>query len=235
MLKDIKKKRLAIAVLVFVEAVFFVLIQMGIKGAHNALCFTSVVIAFAFSVILSEPTADSVITVAALFFTVCSDYCLLMIYPEPRVVAMSFFNAVQICYFIRLLRAAKSRREITAHLSVRLFIIAVAVSAAFLILRGNPDTVSVISMIYFANLVTNIIFAFYHSDRYLLFAIGLLSFSLCDVFVGLGALARDYLHVGRDSFLWAITHTGVNFIWLFYVPSQTMIAISASGGNGKKK
>jgi len=216
---------------VLAEAIFFVLIQMNIRGAHNYLCFFSVVTALAFSATVSSPRFDSVVTVIALVFTVCADYCLLLVRPEPRVVAMIFFNTVQLCYFLRLFAAAHSHRERTVHVTVRLAVIAVAIAVAYIILGGMVDTVSLISMIYFANLVTNIIFAFYHHDRYLLFAVGLLSFALCDVFVGLGVLVNDYLRLGRDTLLWKMTHSGVNFIWLFYVPSQTLIAISAGKRN----
>ena len=218
----------SLAIFVLVESVFFVLIQMGISGIHNNLCFTSVIVAFAFSVLIATPRVDSLITVLGLLFTVCADYCLLLIYPEPRIIAMSFFNTVQACYFIRILLNSGSRREVVVHVAVRLAIVISAVVVAFVILGGNPDIVSLISMIYFANLATNIVFAFYHHDRYLLFAIGLLSFAFCDIFVGLGVLVNDYLHLGRDNILWQLTHSRVNFIWLFYVPSQTLISISAA-------
>lgn len=219
---------ISLALFVLIESVFFVLIQMGIAGLHNYLCFTSVVVAFAFSVLVARPYADSLITVLGLLFTVCADYCLLLIYPEPRVIAMIFFNTVQACYFIRILLNSKGRREVIVHVAVRLLAMLSAVILAFAILGGKPDSVSLISMIYFANLATNIVFAFYHHDRYLLFAIGLLSFALCDIFVGLGVLVNDYLRLGRDNILWQLTHSGVNFIWLFYVPSQTLISISAA-------
>ena len=218
----------SIVLFVLIESVFFVLIQMGISGRHNYLCFASVVIAFAFSLMIATPRVDSLITVFGLMFTVCADYCLLLIYPEPRIVAMSFFNTVQACYFIRILLNSKSRREVSVHIAVRLFAMLSAVILAFAILGGKPDSVSLISMIYFANLATNIAFAFYHHERYLLFAIGLLSFALCDIFVGLGVLVNDYLRLGRDNILWQLTHSRVNFIWLFYVPSQTLISISAA-------
>ena len=214
---------------IVLEAVFFVLIQIGISGAHNYLCFSSVVLAFVYASLVSSSKVDSWLTALALLFTVFSDYCLLLVYPEPRIIAMTFFNAVQLCYFLRLATASRSRRELVCHIAVRLFVICAAIIMANVILSWQVDTVSLISMIYFANLATNMLFAFYHHDKYLLFAIGLLSFACCDIFVGLGVLVNDYLRLGRDHILWQITHSGVNFIWLFYVPSQTLIAISARG------
>ena len=120
--------------------------------------------------------------------------------------------------------------ETIVHICVRIAAILLLVAIAFAILGGKPDAVSIISMIYFANLATNIAFAFVHHDRYLIFAIGLLSFALCDIFVGLGVLVNDYLRLGRDNFLWQMTHSGFNFIWFFYVPSQTLISISTNKG-----
>ena len=83
---------------ILLETVFFVLIQIGISGAHNYLCFFSVVLAFLYATLTASSKVDSWLTALALLLTVCSDYCLLLIYPEPRVIAMTFFNAVQLCY-----------------------------------------------------------------------------------------------------------------------------------------
>lgn len=216
----------AVGAFVAVELVFFLLIQIGVDGFTNYIRFSSVVIAFLFSLALMNKSLDSLFVVLALLFTVCADYCLVIMHPEPKIVAMIFFSIVQLCYFMRLIFSEESAPLRITHIAVRASLIAVAVTLTVIVLGPLADALSIISIVYFANLATNIVFAFMERKKFLLFAIGLLCFALCDIFVGLGVLVSDYIEVEKTSLLYAMTHTDMDLIWFFYVPSQTLIAIS---------
>ena len=62
--------------------------------------------------------------------------------------------------------------------------------------------------------------------KMLVFAIGLAFFALCDASVGLSTMAELYIKVSEGSVLYSIIHPGFNLAWVFYVPSQALIAIS---------
>ena len=221
-----KIARFSLAVFVFIELVCFLLIQIGVNGYTDYVRFSSIVIAFLFALLFLDKNADSLLCVFALLFTVCADYCLVIMEPEPRMAAMVFFNTVQLCYFVRIFLNEKSKTKRTVHVCVRLALIVVAVFATVIVLGESADALSIVSIIYFSNLLINIIFAFCERRRFLLFAIGLLSFAFCDVFVGLGVLVNDYIGAQAGSILYSLTHTEMDIIWFFYVPSQTLIAIS---------
>ncbi len=81
-------------------------------------------------------------------------------------------------------------------------------------------------MLYYANLLTNIVFAFRNFKTAPTFAIGLLLFAFCDLLVGFTMLDL-YLPVTESSIVYKLTHCDLNLIWVFYVPSQTLIALSS--------
>ena len=76
------------------------------------------------------------------------------------------------------------------------------------------------------------------SSKSILFPIGLLFFVCCDFFVGLSVLATDFLILEEGSILYSLNNIGVNMAWVFYVPAQTLLALSVNEKrlyNGKKE
>lgn len=230
-LKNLKAKDKAVffssIFFITAELIFLILIEIGMGSATNAICFASVVTAFLFCLFVSRNELDSLFVACALFFTVCADFCLVIMNPQPRILAMVFFNAVQLLYFARLIRIDKCQKTRTIHLLVRGIAIALGILLATLVLKENTDFLSIISIIYFANLAVNILYSFLSGRERLLFSFGLVFFALCDIFVGLSVLLADYLTVAEDSIIYKLTHTEINLVWLFYVPSQTLIALSS--------
>ncbi len=224
LIKNTKIIQISVAVFAAAEIVLGTLIQLGV-GDTNLISFSSVVLAFLFSLLFLSKKADAFLTAGALLFTVCADYCLVVMPSEPRLVAMVFFNTTQILYCIRLLLEEDKKTRI-ANISLRIVLIAVALTASFILLGESNDALSVISLIYFANLLSNIVFAFVGYKKFLLFAVGLVLFSLCDIFVGFSVLVDVYLPSTQSPILNFLAHPVFNFIWFFYVPSQTLIAIS---------
>ena len=208
------------------EAALFILIQLWSFGLTDIFCFSSVLLAFLFSIFFARRSVNSVLLTLGLAFTVCADVFLVLFPDLSKELAMIFFNAVQICYLFIVLRGSNiEMRKVS--LIFRAALISIATVSAALILRDGFDFLAAISVIYFSNLFLNAVFSFSLEKKHLIFSIGLVLFIFCDIFVGLSVLSSDYLFASEASLLYKLTHTGINLVWLFYLPSQSLIAISA--------
>jgi hypothetical protein len=215
------KDKIPSVAFVFAEAILFFSIQHTGGELCRALCYGSVLLALLHAIYVYLRTARGVFVVVALFFTAFADYCLVAMEDGPRILAMIFFSLAQLSYAVRL------RSDNGKHLrgvAIRLGAVAVLEAAMLLVLGNSADVLTAVTMFYFANLLINLLAAFIRREGVL--AAGLLAFLLCDVFVGLGVLAADYVGAAEGSLLYALTHTGINLVWLFYVPSQTLISLS---------
>jgi hypothetical protein len=161
-------------------------------------------------------------------FTLLADFCLVILIPRQRELAMIFFVTVQLLYFVRLMRC-EGKRVRALHIILRCVLSIVGIILAALVLGEGADFLSIISIFYFANLLVNIAFAFLRGRRGLIFAIGLVCFALCDVFVGLDVLLSEYfVSAAMSRGVTQIAYSsGINLVWFFYVPAQTLIAISS--------
>ncbi len=196
--------------------------------AYAWLTFSSVALCFLYVLAAYEQTPLKTCMLVAFSATVCADFFLTEItsFEGQKVVAMSFFCVTQFAYFIRLYRNHLDERTNRLHVMVRASVCAVALLAGALVLKEANNALSVISVFYFANLAVNLFFAFAQWKRSPFVALGLLFFLACDVFVGLGEMAADFLSVAEGSLIDRLTSTGVNIAWIFYVPSQTLLAVS---------
>lgn len=221
-------RKSAAAVFALVELILGVAIQLGGGRENDYVCFSSVALAFLFAVLLAKRTGDGYITLLGLLATVLADTFLVLVLPRRRILAMVFFVCVQACYFLRIaMLESKSERRI--HIIVRIALSTVGVILAFAVLGESADALSIISIFYFANLLVNVVFAFLQGRSAWLFAAGLVCFALCDICVGLDVLLSEYIGGGASP----LSGLGINLVWLFYVPSQTLIAISAALGISK--
>lgn len=212
------------------ELVLGVFIQLLGGDIKRVLCFLSIVISFVFSLIILDKSTKSVTTSVALFFTLISDALLVLVTPPVRTVAMLSFSMVQICYFLRLYLNTTSVKQRRIHLIVRCIAILVLIFACVVVLGGSCDLLSIISVFYFANLLTNLMFAFAERGESPLFPIGLLLFALCDIFVGFSVMSQLYFEFTEGTFLYYIANPEIDLAWLFYVPSQTLIPLSLIKG-----
>ena len=219
------------ALFLLAELGFWIAVQLDFKGYNHLVDYAAVIVAVAFGLLtaLANPGGEWLLRIG-LIFTLFADYHLVYSYPMDRMLGMVFFNITQISYFLYLLFEDASKKKRIIHLGVRALAVGVAVLLCYLVLGEGADTLSVISMIYFANLAISALWCLV-SRRFLLFA-GLVAFALCDVTVGMQALIDLYMDVPVGSFMWQIVHSDFNFIWFFYVPSQTIIALTALGKCG---
>lgn len=217
------------ALFIVAEVILGVLVQTA-DSCVSEISYTAIVLVFLFSLILFDKSATWVLTATALLFTVLADYFLVLLGAGEKLLAMCFFSVTQICYFLRIYLAHKTKISQVTHLILRLTVILIAVIATFSVLKESTDALSIVSIIYYANLILNVIFAFGQVRISPLFAIGLLLFAFCDAFVGLSVLEDLYMDVGISSVISRINPLGLNLAWVFYVPSQTLIALSLLKG-----
>ena len=232
MLKN-KSKPVFAALFITAELVLGVLIQTVDNGAVKWLSYGAVLLASLYPVLLRERTAVYTFTQVGLVFTVFADLFLVVIEPMRQLEAMIFFSLVQICYFLRLYISHESTKEKAVHLAVRATLTVVALVLTAVVLGDKTDALSLISLFYYANLITNIAVAFSQLKKSPLLAIGLLLFLLCDTVIGLNIMAGSYISIASDSLLYRLINPGFNLAWVFYVPSQTLIALSLYKTNKK--
>ena len=220
---DNKFTYITLGIFFLLELVLAVIIQLVSGVYYGISTLTSVSIACIVVGIFYKQTDKHLLTIIALITTVCADLflCGLVKFHNDRVVAMVFFCVTQICYFYRLYLNQEYTSTKRVHLALRVALPAAAIIATLVVLKDNADTLAIISMFYFANLLLNVVYAFIQFKRAPLFAIGLLCFALCDVLIGFAVL-DEFMTI--PPFIKAINDIDLNLAWIFYVPSQTLIA-----------
>ncbi|MBQ9131718.1 MAG: hypothetical protein IJX62_04535 [Clostridia bacterium] len=218
---------LAIAVALFVtaEITLGVLLQISPGHLFAPFAFGAILLACLFCALWMEPSRPYLLTQAALLCTVCADYFLVWRDPQIKLPAMIFFLMVQLLYAARLWDSEDRPSHRRWHIPTRLLLSAAVFAVTLAVLRQNTDALALVSMLYYASLILNILLAFLQFRKQALLALGLVLFLCCDTLIGLDML-DSYLTVPSDSLIHAITHPGFNLAWAFYLPSQVLIAIS---------
>lgn len=208
------------ALFVAAESVlYYLLFQTGGRELVRVM-FLSIVLCFLFALLYTRK--HNFLRTAALAFTVCADWCLVVCDPVEQLYGMCFFLVVQVLYAVYLYRTGKHK----ALAITRLALIAAIEAVAFIVLGKNMDPLAGVSVAYYALLVTNIIDSFTQSKKDLLFPIGLLLFVMCDTVIGLQVASQGYLPIAKDSWLYTLLFPSFNLAWVFYLPSQVLIALS---------
>ena len=189
----------------------------------TAFSFLSTSTAFLFSMLFLSISKKEYLIQVGLFFTMIADIFLVLISPRNQAIAMTSFSITQLAYFIKILLQHKNKTIKLIHILTRCVAIIGTILTTILILKEKTDYISLISMFYYANLILNTIFAFINIKKNPLLAIGLTFFLLCDTIIGIRECS-SYINI-PESF-YQIAHSSFNWAWLFYVISQTLIALS---------
>ena len=215
----------AAVLFVLAECVSGVLAQCTDGLVWSASSFSSIVLVAVFFLLFMEATPSYIFTQLALVFTVAADYFLVLHNAKQKLAAMLCFSFVQIFYFARIhleLRSGKLRK---IHIGVRIFVLLVTFGVTLFVLGKSADALAVISMLYYAMLLMNIVFSFMLKPHFSALSVGLLLFILCDTFVGLGFI-ENYFRVEKGSLLYFLANPPLNMAWIFYTPSQTLLGLS---------
>lgn len=232
----IKNKRILVCAVSFfaiTEAILGYLLQTLSDKSVLWFSFSAIILACLFCTVFAERSSAYFLTQLALVCTVCADYFLIIAPVRQQLPAMIFFSATQLSYFLRLYLYDENKKRRVWHIGARIAASVAAIAATLIILGSKADAVAIVSMFYYANLLTNIVFAFIQFEKPGIFAIGLLLFALCDALIGF-AFLDGYLPISQDSFIYKIIHPGFDLAWAFYLPSQTLLSISLLPRQWKK-
>ncbi len=213
-----------IAFIVFESAIYcaFNVITLGFGESTDLIKYVAIIVCFAVALLncFYGRNKDCIFVAASLFFTVVADLFLLVLddyYPA----GIASFIVVQLITFTRIYVERKKIPVISG--AVRLGIVAILLIV--LGVSGSLTVVSAISAIYFPQLVINAVdsaLLIKKSKRYILLFIGLLLFIGCDACVGLDNFTEVGINIPAEAL--EIINPA---IWLFYLPSQVLITLSA--------
>ncbi|MBQ2070401.1 MAG: hypothetical protein II467_05680 [Bacilli bacterium] len=185
-----------------------------LKFSLVVICFLYVLLYFLHQ-FLKDGCRDRLFLMCALLFTVLADIFLLVLnrYYDAGV---SIFILAQLLHFIRASRQLKERR-IYLYISIALRAFLCVGVPLLLFPLGQVSSTNILSMVYFPLLVMNLVDSLFMAIRIdrqkgIYLSIGFFLFLCCDISVGLSNLGVS---------LWWL-------IWIFYGPSQILIALSLS-------
>ena len=214
----------AVALFFTAETALGILFQTG-HGSGAVLRYLTVLLACLFCGLLAERSWAYYLTQLALLLTACADWFLVLPSPPNQLPGMVFFSLAQLAYGARLCLAESSPRRRRVQLWARALLSAAALTATVLVLGKGTDAVALVSMLYYANLILNLILAWTQLPKQAIMAVGLTLFLLCDTLIGL-AFLDGYIPIGEESVIYRIIHPGFDLAWAFYLPSQMLLAVS---------
>ena len=231
----LKNKRLLIALslaFVIIEITLGIIIQT--PKSNNYIQYFAIALACVFCSIFFEKSKSYLFTQIALICTAFADFFLVYLFPIEQLNGMIFFAGTQIAYFLRIYFEEQNAKIRKIHLITRIIASIVALVATFIVLKESTDALALVSIFYYANLILNIVFAFVNFKNAQILAIGLVFFAICDTFVGFASIG-PYMTLSEGSLIYKILNSGVNVAWIFYVPSQMLLAISLLPNKIKKR
>lgn len=189
-----------------VYACFLVLDLMGQGDQTTFLKYAGILLCLAFSLLGTDRLAP-----LALALTAGADWFLL-VRNDHYALGVALFLGVQTVYYVRLRRAgADSAWALRSALALG------AGLGVYALHMASP--VNLLAALYFSQLVSNTLLAWrLKGRRWRTFALGLTLFVGCDLCVGL------FNALPPDSPPYFAVSVGM---WLFYLPSQVLIALSA--------
>lgn len=214
--------RLSLLLFLVLEIALFPKVQESTADVWSYMAYLSVVLVALFTLFACRCRGEEHFIRLGILFTLVADYFLVLI-GDKELEGVLAFIAVQVSYFLYLFIREKRIGARFANVLTRVTIAAALIICAIIMLGDDVDALAIASVIYYANLVSNVIFAFMLGRGDRIFAIGLVLFSMCDLCVGIESLAYFYLDTDISRFFYT---DSFNLSWLFYQPSQVLIALS---------
>ena len=216
-----KFTRVAAIVLVALELMCFPMIHFGSGGVDVVGCYLAIVLVALFTLVTIKGDRVGHLIRLGIAFTLVADY-FLVIAADSQLEGVIAFIAVQVCYFAYTLVREKRTRVRRINIASRAVLMVGLVIAAFAVLGEGADALAIASVLYYGNLVANAVFAFLLGKRERIFAIGLVLFAMCDIWIGLEVLFSSYLGSDLMNFVYSSNY---NLPWIFYQPSQVLIGL----------
>ncbi len=221
-------KNIILAVFVAVEIIIYVIFNV-LAAIHPGdpvyIKYAGIVLCLVVSAVMIwfYRDRDAIVLTCAFFFTVVSDLFLLIL-DDLLEVGVCTFIIVQSIYLYRLYADRLKKIWITLTVRAAVFIIVIGLLAGL----SHVNLLIAEVSIYIVMLVANCVDAFLLSRRgikNILFGAGLVLLLCCDICIGLyqGSM------IGVD--LPAKTADTIqSLIWIFYMPSQVLIALTVNRG-----
>lgn len=216
-----KNNHLLTLTFLLIEAILYALILT--TGGKVLVCSSYLAIVLCFIYALVAVKNGRWPLLAGLFFTVLADFCLVVCQPIQQLWGMIFFLGAQALYALHL----QCRKPDKLRLTIRLILIVIAEIICLVVLKSKTDPLAMVSVCYYANLVMNIVDAIVQRKQDKLLPAAFVLFILCDTVIGLQVVSTGYLPIGSQTLLHTILFVDFNLSWLFYLPSQVLIALSA--------
>ena len=182
--KKISLRDVTALTFILMQVAIFPLIQFTPGNVSAEWSYVSiilcVIIAFVF---FDSDRADHLIRMG-LCCTLVADY-FLVVDGDKLLEGVIAFTFVQTAYFAYLYLRERRRALRIANVISRTVVSLALIIGAFIVLGEDADALAIVSVIYYANLVINTVFAFTQGRRERVFAIGLLLFCMCDLCIGL--------------------------------------------------
>lgn len=191
-------------------AVFLALDLMGRGSQTIFIKYAGILLCLLFSLLCASRGGDRLVPIA-LALTACADWFLL-VRNDYYALGVALFLCVQTVYFLRLRRAGTGSGYF-----LRSGLALGAGLAVYAVHMASP--LNLLAALYFSQLLSNTVLAWTRrGKRWRRFALGLTLFVGCDACVGL------FNALPAASPLYPAASVGM---WLFYLPSQVLIALSA--------
>ncbi len=220
------KKCLPILFVAIELTLYFIILFLDVEHLE-IYCYLTVVFAFVFSLFFISNRKYNYLCMLGFMFTLVADFFLVVNgKAEYKGIAMTSFFIVQVMYAIYIYLNIQSKKKLIIGLSIRLLFSALIPIITIMVLKDGVDYLAIVSMIYFINLFCNILDCVINIREMNLLLIALVLFMLCDVVTGLSVADGLYFQIPATSIISKIINYPFNLIWLFYVPSQVLIALN---------
>lgn len=203
-----------------------------IKYICILLCFLLSIVSNKNSILDIDKQRDVFLLRLALSITVMADLCLLIL--DFYILGVILFSLVQITYSVRY--SAKKLKTILLYFFIKLQCVVLTYVITILLI-GKINILIPISLFYFICLITSVSKAIkvwknnlYPSPNKYMIVIGMILFLLCDLCVAVSNVTSTltltaYTMIRFQQISWFL-------IWVFYLPSQLLLALS---GSSKRK
>ena len=230
---QIKHKKHLIAAISGFAALETLLVYFMYNVAFSLFSYICILASCLFCAVLWDGSRSWLFTQLGLLGTLGADFFLVLLPAQQRVPGLLFFCLAQIAYFMRIYFEDESKMRRRVHIVLRVCASVGALIVTPLVLGARVDAVAMLSILYYANLLCNVLFSMLNFKRSRLFALALLFFVLSDTLLGFQSLS-DYFLIPRGSFIYYAVFIGKRIFYPFYILSQICIPISVASGKLKR-
>jgi len=206
---------------------FFCAIHFVKFNPHGIIAYLSIACCCAvglFTFILSKSKVNFWLMLG-LTFTLLADTFLVLIQIE-QTLAMLIFSFAQICYLVVLYYLNQNKKQLQISLYLRCGLFIVLSLVAGIVLGSAFSLLVLVSLFYFSNLIFNLIFSGINIKTSSLLFCGFLLFIMCDILIGLQVLTTIISTPALENVLSSL-NTYFDLAWVFYLPSQLLLTLSA--------